>query len=246
MKPCVLVPIYDHGATIGHVLDGLAGSGLPILLVDDGSGEETSAAIARAAAPYPQVQRLRHARNLGRGAALRTGYRAAAERGFTHAVQLDADAQHDPADVPRFVEAAAKDPEALVLGRPVFDESVERARLWGRQLSRVWVWIETASFAIADPLCGYRCMPLRATLEILETEPCGDHMEFDTEIAVRLVWRGAPVVNIPTRVRYYAEGISHFDLLRDNVRISRMHARLFTLSLAQRLGVGASRDRVPS
>ena len=246
MKPCLLVPIYDHGATIGRVLDGLAGSGLPILLVDDGSGEETAAAIERAAAPYPQVRLLRHARNLGRGAALRTGYRAAAQQGFTHAVQLDADAQHDPDDVPRFLEAAAKEPEALVCGRPIFDESVQRARLWGRQISRVWVWIETASFAIADPLCGFRCMPLRATLEILETESCGDHMEFDTEIAVRLVWHGAPVVNVPTRVRYYADGVSHFDLWRDNARISRMHARLFALSLAQRLGMRAWRDRVPS
>jgi glycosyltransferase involved in cell wall biosynthesis len=241
MKPCVLVPIYDHGSTLARVLDGLAGFDLPILLVDDGSGEETARAIERAQARHPQVKSLRHARNLGRGAALRTGYRAAAEQGFTHALQLDADAQHDPADAPRFLEAAARDPEALVCGRPVFDESVVRARLWGRQLSRVWVWIETASFAIADPLCGYRCMPLRATLEVLESESCGDHMEFDSEIAVRLVWKGVKVVNVPTRVRYYADGISHFDMLRDNARISRMHARLFAVSLAQRLGFAGRR-----
>jgi len=241
MKPCALVPIYDHGATLARVLDGLASSGLPVLLVDDGSGAETVRAIEQAKARHPQVTSIRHARNLGRGAALRTGYRAAAERGFTHALQLDADAQHDPADAPRFLEAAAADPEALVCGRPIFDESVVRARLFGRQLSRVWVWIETASFAIADPLCGYRCMPLRATLDVLETESCGDHMEFDSEIAVRLVWRGVPVVNVPTHVRYYADGISHFDMWRDNVRISKMHARLFALSLAQRLRFAGGR-----
>lgn len=246
MKPCVLIPVYDHGSTLERVVEGLVGFDLPILLVDDGSGEATARAVERAAATHPQVQRLRHARNLGRGAALRTGYHAAAERGFTHALQLDADAQHDPADAPRFLEAAATDPEALVCGRPIFDESVVRARLWGRQLSRAWVWIETASFAIADPLCGYRCMPLRATLEVLARESCGDHMEFDSEIAVRLVWRGVPVVNVPTRVRYYSDGISHFDMLRDNARISKMHARLFALSLAQRLGFPAGRSRALS
>jgi glycosyltransferase involved in cell wall biosynthesis len=246
MKPCALVPIYDHGATLGAVLDGLASYDLPIFVVDDGSGPETVRAIDAAAARHPLVQRLRHERNRGRGAALRTGYRAAARLGFTHALQLDADAQHDPADAPRFLAAASRDPEALVLGSPIFDASASRARRWGRQLSRVWAWIETASFAIADPLCGYRCMPLRATLEVLAGESCGDHMEFDPEIAVRLVWRGVPVINVPTRVRYYADGISHFDLLRDNARISRTHARLFAASLAQRLRVAGWRDRVPS
>jgi glycosyltransferase involved in cell wall biosynthesis len=241
VRPCALIPVYDHGSTLARVVDGLSGQGIPIFLVDDGSGEATAREIERVATAHPQVRRLRHPRNQGRGAALRTGYRAAAEHGFTHALQLDADAQHDPADAPRFLEAAAAAPEALVCGRPVFDESAWRARLWGRQISRMWVWIETASFAIADPLCGYRCMPLRATLGVLERESCGDHMEFDSEIAVRLVWRGVPVVNVPTRVRYYADGISHFDMLRDNARISKMHARLFALSLAQRLGLSTRR-----
>lgn len=226
MKPCLLITIYDQPARIEQLCDELASLGLPALIVDDGSGDETRRALERVAARHPWVQRLRHACNEGRGAALQTGYRAAAAAGFTHALQIDADGQHDPLDAPRFIEASARDPEALVLGSPVFDASAPLARRWGRWLSRVWVWIETCSFEIADPLCGYRCVPLPRVLQILETTACGRHMDFDPEIAVRLVWAGAPVVNVPTRVRYFPDGVSHFDMVRDNLRISRAHAAL--------------------
>lgn len=162
----------------------------------------------------------------GRGAALQTGYRAALAAGFTHALQIDADGQHDAADAGRFLAAAERDPEALVLGAPIFDETAPRARRWGRWLSRIWVWIETWSLAIADPLCGYRCVPLARAVSVIDAVPCGRHMEFDPEFAVRMVWAGAPVVNVATHVRYPPDGISHFDMLRDNLRISKTHAVL--------------------
>jgi GT2 family glycosyltransferase len=226
VKAVALVPIFDHGATVAAVVDGLAPLALPALIVDDGSGAETQRALARVTGRHPWVQVVRHPRNRGRGAALATGYRAAARAGFTHALQLDADAQHDPADAKHFLAAAARMPEALVLGAPIFDADAPRARRWGRLVSRAWVWIETCSFAIADPLCGYRCMPLAATLAVLDRTRCGERMDFDPEIAVRLVWAGVPVVNVPTRVRYHAGGISHFDMFADNVRISWLHTRL--------------------
>jgi len=226
VKAVSLVPIFDHAATIEAVVDGLAPLGVPALIVDDGSAPETERALARVAARHPWVRVVRHPRNRGRGAALATGYREAARAGFTHALQLDADAQHDPADAAIFLGAAARAPEALVLGAPIFDADAPRARRWGRLGSRAWVWIETCSFAIADPLCGYRCMPLAATIAVLDHTRCGERMDFDPEIAVRLVWAGVPVVNVPTRVRYYAGGISHFDMLADNLRISWLHARL--------------------
>jgi glycosyltransferase involved in cell wall biosynthesis len=226
VNPCLLIPIYEHGSTIGAVVDSLAGFDLPCLIVDDGSGEATRAALARVAAEHPWVSVKRHDVNRGRGAALRTGYRWAASRGFTHALQLDADGQHESRDVPRLLEAAHKDPRALVLGRPLFDASAPKARLYGRKLSQGLVWLETLSFAIEDPLCGLRCLPLEPVLRLLDENAMGDRMDFDPELAVRLYWMGLPIANVPTRVRYPEGGLSHFAQGYDSWLIARAHVRL--------------------
>ncbi|MEE9609270.1 MAG: glycosyltransferase family 2 protein [Myxococcota bacterium] len=227
MKPCLLIPIYNHGATIAEVVSALSPLGLPCLIVDDGSDDDTRAALIELEAAHSWVRVERRSPNAGRGVALRVGYRLAAQLGHSHVVQIDADGQHDARDVPVLLEAARQRPGALVLGAPLFDDSAPAGRRYGRWLSRVWVWVETCSLEIRDPLCGLRCLPLEPTLRILDAVACGDRMDFDPEIAVRLVWAGVPVVNVPTRVRYFDGGISHFDLVRDNLRISWLHTRLF-------------------
>ena len=147
--------------------------------------------------------------------------------GCSHALQIDADGQHDADDVPRFLAEAQAHPDAVVNGRPVYDESVPKGRLVGRYATHVWVWINTLSFDIADSMCGFRAYPLAATIAMLDRESVGLRMDFDIEIIVRLHWAGVPVRNLPTRVTYPLDGVSHFDLWRDNLRISKMHARLF-------------------
>jgi glycosyltransferase involved in cell wall biosynthesis len=235
VNPCVLIAIYDHGSTIASVVDGLAPLGLRCLIVDDGSDEPTRLALRDLDARHEWVRVEWRGPNAGRGPALRFGYRLAAELGHTHAMQLDADGQHDPADVPAFLEAARRDPAAQVLGSPIFERSAPAARRYGRWLSRFWVWLETCSLEIADPLCGMRCLPLEPTLRVLDESPCGDRMDFDPELAVRLAWAGVRAVNVPTRVRYFEDGISHFDVLRDNARMARLHTRL-CLEMLPRLG----------
>ena len=161
MTPWLVIPCFDHGDALRGVIASLAGFGLPALVVDDGSGPATREILDALAAAHPWLEVHRHESEPGQGSgALATGYRLAAARGASHALQLDADGQHDVADVPRFLEAMAKHPEALVLGVPVFDASVPRSRLYGRQLSRGLVWLFTLSFAIRDPLCGFRGIPL--------------------------------------------------------------------------------------
>jgi glycosyltransferase involved in cell wall biosynthesis len=226
VKACLLVPIYNHRHTIGGVLHALAYLGLPCLVIDDGSDAETRGTLDDLARELPWVEVLHLPSNVGRGAALRHGYAAARRQGFSHTVQLDADGQHEPGDVPRFLEAAGRAPAALILGAPQFDHTAPRGRLYGRQISRACVWIETLSLAIGDPLCGFRCVPLEPTMRLLARIPTGDRMEFDAEIAVRLFWEGVAMVNVPTRVRYFADGLSHFRLLRDNVLMSRLHIGL--------------------
>jgi len=224
----VVIPCYDHGSTVARVVEALAPTGLPCLLVDDGSGPATREALEALAKRLPFVELLRFEQNRGKGAALKAGFRAGAERGWASAIQLDADGQHDTADVPRFAAALRKAPGALVLGVPVFDASVPKARLYARQLSRGLVWAACRSRVIPDPLCGFRGMPLAATLDVIDRAPTGDHMEFEPEIAVRLVWAGVPVVALPTRVVYLPGGLSHFSFSRDYPRLASLYLRLLT------------------
>jgi glycosyltransferase involved in cell wall biosynthesis len=225
VKATLLIPNYDHGEKIGAVLASLARHGLPCLIVDDGSGAPTRKVLDELEAEHDWLEVHHRPRNGGRGAALKTGYRLALSRGFSHALQLDADGQHDAADVPRFLNEMERHPEALVLGAPVFDESAPRARLWGRQLSRAMVWASTRSFATHDPLCGFRGIPLAPTVELIDDVATGDHMEFDPQLVILLQWRGVPVRNVPTRVAYDPHGLSHFQMIGDNARMTALYAR---------------------
>lgn len=160
-RPCVLIPCYNHGAMIASVLARLAPFDLPCLVVDDGSDEPTRRTLDDLAARHPQVTLLRLADNSGKGAAVMQGLQACAGRGFTHAIQVDADGQHAIEDIPKLLALAERHPEALISGRPVYDDSIPRSRLYGRWITHVWVWIETLSLQLKDSMCGFRVYPSR-------------------------------------------------------------------------------------
>ena len=226
MKPWIVIPCFDHGEALADVVASLAPYDVPAIVVDDGSGPQTRARLAELAAAHPWLTVHRHAVNRGKGAAVVTGCRLAAHAGATHALQLDADGQHDTADVPRFLDAMAKHPDALVLGVPVFDASVPKSRLYGRQISRALIWLFTLSFDIRDPLCGFRGIPLAAALRLFDRERLGERMDFDPEFIVRLYWEGAEIVSLPTAVRYPEGGLSHFDVVWDDLRLAWLYVRL--------------------
>ncbi|TNI59861.1 glycosyltransferase family 2 protein [Aeromonas dhakensis] len=226
MNPCLLIPCYNHAGPLAAVLARLAEFKLPCLLVDDGSEPVAAAALDALAAQHPWVSLLRHPHNQGKGGAVMTGLRRAHELGFSHALQVDADGQHDLADLPALLAEARQHPAALVSGRPLYDDSVPKGRLYGRYITHVWVWIETLSFAIKDSMCGFRVYPLASTCALLERVALGRRMDFDTEVMVRLHWAGVPMRFVPTRVIYPVDGRSHFRLFRDNLDISWMHTRL--------------------
>ena len=227
MKICVLVPYYNHGGAIGQVVESLRVLGLPCRIVDDGSDEQAQDALAEAVAAHGDwIKVVRLPTNQGKGAAVMAGCEAALAEGFTHAVQIDADGQHRIDDVPRLLEVSRRRPDALVSGQAVYDASVPRSRLYGRYLTHVWVWINTLSFEIKDSMCGLRVYPLALSCAVWRSQYVGRRMDFDTEIMVRLSWRGVSIINVPTRVTYPTDGVSHFRMLRDNVFISFMHARL--------------------
>ena len=233
MSPCLLIPIYDHGSTIRRVVESLATANLPLVIVNDGSGPDTRATLERIARDFEWVEILSHAENQGKGAALVTGYRAAAERGFSHVIQLDADAQHEAADVHRFLAVAGANPDSLVLGQPIFGDDVPKSRLYGRKLSVGLVWLATLSRVVRDPLCGFRCVPLGPVLHLVGRVSMGRRMDFEPELAVRLVWMGVSVLNVTTRITYYPGGISHFDVIWDDIRLAWLYTRLAIGMLAR-------------
>jgi glycosyltransferase involved in cell wall biosynthesis len=231
-RPCVLVPTYDNPATIRGVVESARRYVDDVVVVDDGSGAEGRRAVDELA-----EQSLAHVvhrpRNGGKGAAVKTGFLAARELGCTHALQVDADGQHETSDIPRFLDASRAEPGMLVLGEPMFDASAPKARLIGRKITQFWTNLETFGRVIHDPMCGFRVYPLEAAIA---ARAWGNAMDFDPEIAVRLIWSGMRVLNIPTRVRYVSAadgGVSHFRMGRDNMLISWMHTRMVVGALAR-------------
>lgn len=224
MHPVALVPVFNHPHRLADVVAGLRRLGLPVVLVDDGSEPGTAAVIDGLRNEHVLVERLPE--NRGKGAAVIAGLRVARARGWTHAVQVDADGQHDLDAIPALLQAAHEEPHALVSGAPVYDASIPKSRLHGRRITHFWTAIETLSMDIRDAMCGFRVYPVEETLAIADSEHVGARMDFDTEIMVRLYWRGVRSVFVPVKVVYPPDGISHFRMVADNLRITRMHVRL--------------------
>jgi glycosyltransferase involved in cell wall biosynthesis len=233
MNIVAVVPVFNHGEAVGAVVARLRGYGLPVILVNDGSNDacarilQTLADTAAAETRLPPVYLLAHPENRGKGTAVMTGFACAHAQGFSHALQVDADGQHDLDAAPAFLAAADEQPQAVINACPRYDASVPKGRLYARYLTHVWVWINTLSFRIPDSMCGFRIYPLAAAMPLLPVLARANRMDFDTEILVRLDWAATPIVNLPVAVRYPVGGLSHFQPLRDNLRISAMHARLF-------------------
>ena len=243
MNCCVVIPVYNHGQSLAGTVERLSDFGMHTIIVDDGSDAETKAEIADLVALH-QLALITLPENQGKGAAIEAAFRSAWKAGYTHAVQVDADGQHDLSDMTTFLQEARAHPDALVSGVPRFDESIPRSRFYGRYITRFWVTVETLSLSIRDAMCGFRVYPLHACIDLLNQRRLGRRMEFDIEIAVRLYWRGVEFISVPTRVIYPEFGISHFRLWRDNCRITLMHAKLFfgmlvriPLLIGRKLGV---------
>lgn len=227
-RACALVPTFDNPRTVRAVVERLRAHGLETVLIDDGSGPDGQRVCEEiAAAGLAHLGRL--PKNRGKGGAVQAGFALARELGFSHAMQADADGQHDLDRVPAFLAASREHPAALVLGYPEYEGKVPRVRKAARGITHFWVAVEVGSRdKIRDSMIGFRVYPLGAVARL---KRLGVGMDFDTEIAVRLVLAGTPTINLPVAVRYLTAaegGVSHFRLFVDNVRLSWLHSRLCT------------------
>jgi glycosyltransferase involved in cell wall biosynthesis len=239
----VLIPSYNPGPRVYATVRAALERWNPVWVVVDGSTDDSAARLSAMAAEESGLRVLVLERNRGKGGAVLHGLRAAAERGYTHALTMDSDGQH-PADcIGEFMRTSLQNPERMVLGCPVFDSSAPSLRVKGRKISNWWANLETLWAGIADSLYGFRVYPIEPLIAVMRRQPWMRRFDFDAEAVVRLCWRGIKPVNVAAPVRYFrAEegGVSHFHYWRDNALLSWMHLRLF-LGFILRLPLLAAR-----
>jgi len=226
-KICGLVPVYNNHMTIAKVVRALLEQLDFVIVVDDGSNDGTETIVDRLKEELPdKVEVLHHPQNQGKGAAVQSGLHRANAMGFTHAIQVDADGQHDLDDLPKFLQGIEENPRALLLGAPIFDGDIPAIRKHGRKLTQGMIALEMGFWDVPDAMCGFRAYPVAAICKLGKMDP---RMSFDPEVMIRAHWAGVPLQRIPTRVRYLAPeegGISHFKMVNDNVRHTWAHIRL--------------------
>lgn len=215
MRAAALIPALDCSATIGEVVRGVHERLADVVVVDDGS-KDTTAGTARAA----DAEVIRHPENRGKGAALESGMRHLAARGFSHVVTLDGDGQHLPAEIPKLLDESAAHPGALVIGARRIESEVAAINRFGNHFADLWVWI-VAGRQVEDTQSGFRVYPLEATLALGAT---GQRFDYETEVVIRALRAGIEVRSVPVRVYYPPpdERASHYDKVWDTLRIIRM------------------------
>lgn len=229
----ILIPHYRHDSELAGLLPRLAEAGLPVLVVDDGSGAETLARLRELIRAHPWVSLAARDSNGGKGAAMLTGMRLLAERGFTHVISMDADGQHDIADLAVLYRCSRRHPDKVFSGSPVFGDDMPAVRRYGRAITNTLARVEAGCWRLRDAMCGLRLYPLAVVQPLYGALGRRPRMEFDIEILVRLCWAGKVPVFLQTRVVYPQGGRSHFRMLTDNLRLARMHTMLLAGALWQ-------------
>jgi glycosyltransferase involved in cell wall biosynthesis len=221
---CVIVPTYNNQKTLKKVLDSILDFTTNVIIVNDGSTDSTSEILKS----YSQLTQIHHPQNLGKGRALRNGFRKALELNFEYAITIDSDGQHFAADIPVFLEAIQDEPNALLIGsRNMTQENVPKKSSFGNKFSNFWFKFETG-IKLDDTQSGFRLYPLRLLPKRFYT----NKFEFEIEVIVRAAWKGITVKNIPIQVLYDpAERVSHFRPFQDFARISILNTVLVTNAL---------------
>ncbi|BDB27723.1 hypothetical protein Tamer19_28470 [Cupriavidus sp. TA19] len=225
----VLIPSYNPGTRLRGTLQAARAAWAPVWVVVDGSTDGSEHWLQAEAAADPALRVLALPTNQGKGAAVLHGIEAAAAEGFTHVLVMDSDGQHPAHLIAEFMAISQREPDAMVLGRPVFDASAPRERVYWRRMSNFWTDVETLWAGIGDSLYGFRVYPIAPLRAVMRETHWMRRFDFDPEAAVRLCWRGVRPINVAAPVRYFARGeggVSHFRYLRDNLLLTGMHLRL--------------------
>lgn len=218
----VVIAHYNHCATLRQVAQQCRAVWPHVLVVDDGSEESPQSCLGGL-----DVQFIRQTPNQGKGTAILAGAAWAKEHGFNHIVTIDADAQHDPREIPLFISAAKAHPQALILGVRKFDNTVPFGSRFGRKFGNFWVRVQTGK-KVQDIQSGYRCYPV-AMLNVLTV--WSKRYAFEVEVVVRALWAGFSVEEVAISVTYSKQRISHFSQWKDNLRLTVLNTYLTIRSM---------------
>lgn len=238
-RPVVIAPTYNNARTVAQVLRRVQALGLPIIAVNDGSTDDTARVLHAwhhtGSADVTATRRvIHHPANRGKAGALITGFHHARDEGYTHAITIDTDLQHDPEDIPALLALSQADPEALVLGmrRDDLAGTPWRSLAGRRWSSRLIRW--ECGLRVTDSQSGLRVYPV----SLAHKARCrAGRYGYETEIIVRARWLGHPVIESPITSRYLPveESVSHFRPVTDTMRVLGIHFRLLPQSPWYRL-----------
>lgn len=223
---CVLIPTYNNAATVGKVIEESKLYCKDIFVVNDGSTDNTTAVLES----IEGINVISYMPNRGKGHALQCGLNKARKCGFDYCITLDADGQHYPSEIPKFIEAVGTNPGSLIIGaRNLNAENMPGKNTFANKFSNFWFKVETWQ-TLHDTQSGFRLYPLK---EIEKIKLFTGMYEFELEIIVKAAWRGIKVMNIPINVYYPPAGerVSHFKPLRDFTRISLLNTFLVLVAL---------------
>ncbi|MDD5085693.1 MAG: glycosyltransferase family 2 protein [Candidatus Omnitrophica bacterium] len=209
MKTCVIIPSHNEAATIGRLVRKVAGEGLTVLVVDDGSTDNTSQAAKDSGAVT-----LKNQLNEGKGASLITGFNYAVKSGFDAVVTMDGDGQHLPEDIPRFIASAERSKSGIFVGNRMLN--VGNMPLLRRATNKFMSWLISgvARQDIPDSQCGFRLVK-REVLERLTLKSA--RFEIESEMLIKAARLGFTIESVPIKT-VYTGGASHINPVIDTLR----------------------------
>jgi glycosyltransferase involved in cell wall biosynthesis len=217
---CTIVPVYNHGLTVGQVISE-SSRHLPVIAVNDGSTDTTADVLAHS----PAIEVISFQKNRGKGAALQIGFACALRSGFSHAVTMDADGQLPPSALPSFAAAARSNPSAIIVGvRDFARASAPLLRRLSNAISNFSFRL-TTRIGLPDTQCGLRAYPLNA---IRQLPANAERYAYELELLLLAARSGIPLIPQPVEVDYQAptSRLSHFHPIRDFLRIALVYARI--------------------
>ncbi|HMK02953.1 MAG TPA: DUF2062 domain-containing protein [Ferruginibacter sp.] len=225
VQACVIIPTYNNAATLAGVIEGVAAYSEHIIVVNDGSTDNTIEVVRS----YPSVQLISYPKNVGKGWALRKAFTYAAEKGYKYGITIDSDGQHFAKDLPLFINKIDQQQDAIIIGARNMDQaSVPGGSSFGNRFSNFWFWAETG-IGSPDTQSGYRLYPLQP---LQHMRFITRKYEFEIEVLVRAAWKGINIESVPVTV-YYAPKetrVSHFRPFKDFARISVLNTVLVLIS----------------
>jgi glycosyltransferase involved in cell wall biosynthesis len=222
LKTCVIIPTYNNDKTLADVIDRVGRHTHDIIVVNDGATDNTAQILEGYAS---SVETVTHAKNLGKGYALRNGFKRALDLGYENAITIDSDGQHFPEDLPRLIARLNEEPNSLIVGaRNMAQDDVPEGSSFGNRFSNFWFRVETG-IRLPDTQSGYRVYPIKS---LSEFHFFCTKFEYEIEVLVRAAWSNIPVISEPVKIKYDQgeDRVSHFRPYADFLRISLLNTIL--------------------